>query len=251
MTGFCETTDVQHALQETDTKFGSGALGTDVVEPAIEAASRWFANATNGYWYDSTAAAGDLIDSSAASATAVRLDVPSSPHRQDRQVFRSDRGVRYPVTTNGPYARIRLPHPYVESLTALEVRDTAGGIEDWTSAGSDKVEGRGEDYYIDTPGQQSYGATYLYIRAASIGSRVDFGGLLTLDYQHGLDYQDTAWDDVRKGIASLAAAEVIDDDSVLTQIPDNARLAGIDTQQDQLMNRASKYLDPHRGVAVR
>ncbi len=247
-TGFCEPDDVRQALQETDL---SGSTNTSIVESAITSVSRWFARATNGHWYDSTVdTANNLRDDSPASASDVRLDVPSSPHRQDRQLFTSETGVRYPVTKNGPYARIPLPHPYVSSVTALKVRGRGGDVEDWVTA-SDKEEGRGEDYYVARKGQQSYGRTYLYIRAASIGPRVDYGGLLTLGYDYGLDWQDEAWDDVKRGIANLAAAEVVDDDSVLAQIPDNARLVGVDTQHQNLIQTANQFLRPYLGGDAR
>ncbi len=138
-TGFCETEDVREALQETDL---SGSTNESIVTSAITAVSRWFSRATNGHWYDSTASSSDLVDATHATASDVRLDVPSSPHRQDRQLFQHETGVRYPVTRNGPYAKIQLPHPYVTSVTVLEVRGRGGDVEDWVAA-SDKQEGRG------------------------------------------------------------------------------------------------------------
>lgn len=244
MTGFCETEDVRLALQESSSSFGSGPLSTSIVEDAIEGASDWFARATNGHWYDSTGTASDLIDTGVASATNVRLDVPSSPHRQDRAIMSDQQGKRYPTTIDGPYARVLLPHLHVTELTTLDVRDRGGDVTDWV-ADSNFVSGRGEDYYIQRRGQDSYGRTYLHIRASAIGPRTDFGGILTLDYDYGLDYDSEAWDDVRRGIANLAAADVVDDDDVLTQIPNNGQLVGLDTQHDNLMAAASRRLDPY------
>ena len=240
-TGYCETDDVRQALQETEL---SGPTNSTIVTSAVTAVSRWFARATNTHWYDSNAGTNSLLDTAAASASDVRLDVPSSPHRQDRQLFRETYGIRYPVTKNGPYARVRLPHPYVSSVTKLFVRDRGGDVEDWVAA-SDKEEGRGEDYYVARRGQNSYGRTYLFIRAESIGPRVDYGGLLTLEYDYGLDWQTEEWDDVRRGIANLAAAEVVDDDSVLAQIPDNGQLVGVQTQHQNLIDTADRLLNPH------
>jgi len=246
-TGFCEPEDVRKALQKKGLQH---AYGPEIVASAITPVSRWFARQTNGHWFDSAAGGGDLIDTSAASASDIRLDVPSSPHQQDRQLVHSTDGVRYPVTHNGPYARIRLPHPYVQSVTRLTVRGRGGDVEDWVAA-ADKVDGRGEDYYIARRGQNSYGRTYLYIRASSIGARVDYGGLLTLDYDYGLDWQTEAWDDVRRGVASLTAAEVVDDDSVIAQIPENARLVGVDTEYDNLVSMADRLLGPYLTPEVR
>jgi len=246
-TGFCELEDVRKALQKQDLQH---AYSPEMATSAVTAVSRWFARQTNGHWYDTTASPGDLIDSAPASASDVRLDVPSSPHRQDRQLTHSTDGVRYPVTHNGPYARIPLPHPYVQDVTTLNVRTRGGDVTDWVAA-SDKAEGRGEDYYVARRGQHSYGRTYLYIRASSIGARVDYGGLLTVGYDHGLDWQSGPWEDVRRGIATLAAAEVVDDDSVLAQIPENTRLVGVQTEYDNLLSMADRLLNPYLGAPAR
>lgn len=249
MAAFCEYSDVREALLERSLSGALDETNTDTVETTIESVSDWFARQTNGHWYDSTASAESLIDTSPTTATNVRLDVPSSPHRQDRQLLVGDQGVRYPVTHNGPYARIPLPHPYVQSVTALQVRDRGGDVEDWVAA-ADKAEGRGEDYYVERKGQDSYGRTYLYIRASSIGPRVDFGGLLTLDYELGLDAAESSWQDVRRGIALASAAELVVEDNVVTAIPDNGTLVGADTQRQQLVDDASKKLEPYLGVPV-
>lgn len=246
MAGFCDPDDVRTALQKAQL---GGSVSPEMIEPAIEGASNWFARQTNGHWFDSTAGSdsdstNDFLHTSAESATTVRLGVPSSPHQQDRQLFSDEHGARYPVTHDGPYARIPLAHLYVDAVTKLEVRDLGGGVEDWVAA-SDMVEGRGEDYYIQRKGQNSYGRTYLYIRAASIGPRINFGGLLTLAYDYGLDWQTEQWNDVKRGIANLAAAEAVDDDNVLAQIPDNGQLIGVQTQHENLLQAANRNLDPY------
>jgi len=245
MPAYCAPEDVRQALQKADLDHG---YGPEIVATTIRAVSEWFANRTNGHWYDSTASAGAPVADTAQTAERVRLDVPSSPHRQRGQLGHGTRlgsgDARYPVTTRGPYARLPLPHPYVQSLTALRVRDRSGDVVDWTAA-SDKTEGRGEDYYVERPGQQSYGRTYLFVRAGSIGPRYDYDGLLSLDYEYGLDADAESWDDVRRGVASLTAAEVVDDDSVLAQIPENARLVGVQTEYDNLVSMADRLLGPY------
>jgi len=241
MSGLCEPEDVREVLQERDL---SGPISADLVEPSITGVSRWFRRQTNGHWYDSNGDSSDLVPTTAAAASDVRLDVPSSPHPQDRQLRQTERGVRYPMTAHGRYAKVPLPHPYVDSVTTLEVRQYDGGVEDWVAAG-DKTEGRGEDYYIQRPGQESYGRTCLFVDGRSLGLRTDYRGLLTLAYDYGLDAQDTAWDDVRRGIAALVAADVLDDDGLLTQLPDNARLVGVETEHDNLLSMAARLLEPY------
>jgi hypothetical protein len=171
----------------------------------------------------------------------VRLDVPSSPHAQRDQIHRHERGVRYPVTTDGPYSRLSLPHAFVDSLDALNVRDRSGDVTDWTSD-SEYQEGVGEDYYVREEDLEGRGDSALYIRAAAIGARRDYSGLVVADYQYGLDEQTESWRDVRRGVANLAAAELVVDDDVLTSLPDDGQLVGLDTQADRLLDRAMKYL---------
>lgn len=246
MVGFCERDDVRLALQKRslDSNAGDGPLDPDIVDAAIEGASTWFANATNGHWYDS----GDALSAPASSATAtasdVQLDVPSSPHAQDRRHISDKRGTHYPVTVNGPYAEMRLPHYHVTSLSKLEVRDIGGGTTDWV-AESSKTEGKGDDYYITSRGQSSYGRSYLYLYARGVGARTNFDRLLTLKYDYGLDWASTEWQDVRRGIAALASAQVIDKDDVLTQLPDNGQIVGVQTQYDNLLATSKRYLDPY------
>jgi len=252
MPGFCEPDDVRQALQEKDL---SGNINPTIVETAIEGITSWVRKRATLWVYDSNGADDDLVPTDASSASTVRLDVPSSPHRQDRQLFHGDeRGWRYPVTQAGPYVRIRLPHRYVDALTTLEVRDRGGGVTDWTSD-ADTVEGRGEDYYVQVDrGDGGYGTSHLYLRAASIGPRTDYSDLLTVGYDHGLDAQDGDWQDVRRGVALLSAAQIVTDDDVLSQVPDNARLVGVDTQRsaavDDALAGAVGLLQPYLEVGV-
>lgn len=242
MPAFAEEEHVKAALQKAEL---GGSTDTEYVEPAIHAASDWLARQTNGHWFDSKdIARSNHIDDAARTASDVVCDLPSSPHAQDRRLISPVRNARYPVTVAGRYAEIPLPHLYVSTLNKLEVRDRDGGVTDWV-ADSSFTEGRGEEYYLQTRGQNSYGRTYLYLDARQVGARVNFDRLLTLDYDYGLDYDTTAWDDVLRGVANLAAAELIDEDNVLAQVPDSGQLIGVDTQHQNLINAAEKYLRPY------
>ncbi|MEF8887334.1 MAG: hypothetical protein V5A30_05960 [Haloarculaceae archaeon] len=241
MDGYCEPADVRTALQETSL---SGPTNESIVTDEIVGVSNWLRKQSGRHWYDSGGSTSDLVSTDAETAGTVRLDVPSSPHAQRDQIHRYDRGVRYPVTTDGPYARLSLPHGYVESIDALEVRDRSGDVAHWV-ASSDYQEGRGEDYYVQEEDREGHGRSYLYLRAASIGARRDYSGLVTADYTYGLDYQSEPWDDVQRGVALLTAAQVVVDDDVLAAIPDNGQLIGVDTQAQQLADRGERYLEPY------
>jgi len=237
MSAYCEREDVRKVLQKTTQKFGTNQLGDDIVDAAIESVSDWFKRESQHHFYDSGGGT-TLVETAAATASNLLLDVPSSPHRQDKQLFRTSRGsTKYPQTRAGGYVRVQLPRFDVESIDALEVREVDGEVTDWV-ADADFVEGKGEDYYLQLDEEYGIGRSYLYLNASSIGGRVDFDDLLTVECTYGIDYQDSAWDGVRRGIAALAGAQVITDDDVISQLPDNGSLIGVDTQVDQLVNIA-------------
>lgn len=234
-TGYCEPEDVAGVLQEGDRPF-SGSPSESEAASAITGLTEYLRRKTGHHWYEPSAQT-DLVPSTTRSQSTVRLDVPSSPHRQDRQLFRAEQGVRYPVTHAGPYARIRLPHHDVQSVTTLAVRDRAGGVTDWVAA-SDKVAGRGDDYYVLADSET--GRSHLYIRAASIGPRVDFGDLLTVGYDYGTEITDT----IRTGVAHLAAAALVLDDDVEAAVPDDGQLVAVETKADRHINEAMRRLGP-------
>jgi len=241
MDGYCEPEDVRTALQETSL---SGPTNESIITDDIVAISDWLRKQSGRHWYDSTGADADRVPTGPETATTVRLDVPNSPHAQRDQIHRHNRGVRYPLTSDGPYARLSLPHAFVESIDTLEIRDRSGDVTDWV-ASSDYQEGRGEDYYVQEEDKEGHGRSYLYLRAASIGARRDWEGLVTADYAYGLDYDDEPWDDVQRGVALLTAAQVVVDDDVLAAIPDDGQLIGVDTQAQRLADRGERYLEPY------
>lgn len=242
--GYCERDDVRRALQKSSF---DGAIGQDgdIADDAITGLAQWVRRKTRHHWYDSGGGT-TLVPSGPRTVSNIRLDVPASPHTQDRQVFHHHDGIRYPVTRAGNFARIRLPHHDVESIDTLEVRQRDGSFDDWV-ASSSKASGPGEDYYLETRGDE-FRRSYLYLRAGSIGSRVDFTGLLRLGYSYGTDAQDDEWQTVRRSIAMLAAADVVLDEDVTSMVPDNGQLINVQTKAERYVQRAldrglSTYMD--------
>jgi len=238
--GYCNLDDVRRVLQESEF---SGAFDQDplIVEQAITSQSEATREFTDRHWYDPGAGADAVVATEPLSAVDMRVDVPSSPHPQDRQLFVHERE-RYPVTTDGPYARVRLPHCAVSSLTALRVRDHSGDVTDWVSDDEHEEE-RGEDFYLSTPTDGGKaGRSYLYIRAAALPAVTNYRGLLTLEYDYG---RDAIPDSVRRATAFLAAHELVIDDEEVTSIPDNGQLVNVQTKADQFKDRALTLLDPY------
>lgn len=243
MVGYCEREDVQRALQQSSF---DGAIGQDgeIADDAIEGLTQWVRRTTRHHFYDSGGGT-TLVPSSVRSVSNVYRDVPSSPHAQDRQLFHHE-AHRYPVTTAGPHVRIRLPHYDVQALEVLDVRQTDGSFEDWVAA-SDKLSGPGEDYYLETQDGE-FRPSYLYVRASSIGPRVDYDDLLRLSYTYGTDQQDTSWKTVRRSVAMLAAADLVLDEDVQSAVPDNGQLTAVQTKAERYVQRAldrglSQYMD--------
>jgi len=250
---YCTEQDVREAMQETTAAFDETPLGTANVEAAIAGASRYLTQASNAHWYDSTAADSDLLSNTAATATDISLSIPSSPHPQDGGIVGRTLGRQsdpdYPQRQQGRYSRAKttagrpgLPYRFVETIDALRVASYDGDTEDWAAA-SDKQQGRGEDYWLQVHGGDGYGRSYLYIDAAAIGPRLNLDGVLSVDVTFGLDYQDTAWAEVRRGVGHLAAAELVVDDDVLSAIPDNGSIGSVQTEAEEHLNAAmDRYL---------
>lgn len=256
-TAYATADDVQQALQESDAAFGSNELATANVEAAIHGVSQWFKSRSQAHFYDSTATG--LLDTTTASASNLVLSVPSSPHRQSGQLWSVSENTvsqRYPNPYTGSYCRVQLPRRFVDSIDKLEVRERGGEVTDWV-ASSEFTEGRGEDYYLVTRGADGRGRSHLYIHQSSLGAHISFEDILTVGLSYGLDYQDEPWDDVRRGVAALAAAQLIADDNVLAGLPEGGSALGVDTQVQQLVNQAlgldgdvGGYLSPYLSAPV-
>ncbi|AFH22023.1 hypothetical protein OSG_eHP14_00215 [environmental Halophage eHP-14] len=240
--GYCERQDVLDVLEE-DNLSGAYDQRPEIIDAAITSLTEHIRTETNRHWYET---GGTLTPSSAVSATNMRYDVPSSPHAQDRQLFRAD-AEKYPVSTHGPYVRIRLDHADITTLTSLEVRDAAGDVNDWTTD-SDKVQGRGEDYYTATPTDAGLaGRTALYIHEGSLPAAVDYEGMVTAGYEYGTD---SIPDTVTRMTALLAATQLVTNDEFVSAVPDNGQLANVETKADRWEATAEMLLDNYRTGAV-
>jgi len=239
---YCERQDVLDVLEEASLS-GAYSERPEIVDAAITGLTQDIRAWTNRHWYDPDAASDDLLSDSPVTATEMSEDIPSSPHTQDRQLFRSGDGVRYPLTHAGPYCRIVLAHADVTTLSALQVRDVAGEFEDWTTQPA-KRQGRGEDYYLQTPADGGpSGRTRLYLRAGVLPTLTDYEEALLLDYEYGAD---TVPDSVRRMTAQYAAAELVTNDEFVAAVPDDGQLVNVETKADRWTAAADKTLDNYR-----
>ena len=236
---YCSRGDVLDVLEEADLP-GLYDQQPRIIDAAITSQTEHIRNETNRHWYESDG----RTASAPVTASEQRYDVPSSPHAQATQRYHDDVD-RYPVSTHGRYCKIRLDHADVQSLTALAVRDASGDITDWV-ADSDKIEGRGEDYYLSTPTDGGLaGRTALFIHEASLPVVTDYNGLLTLEYEYGTS---PISDTVRRITALLAASQLVTADEFVTAIPDNGQLVNVETKANRWEDTAETLLDNYRAT---
>jgi hypothetical protein len=242
--GYCERDDVLDVLQEANL---SGALSQDpeIIDAAILAQTEYIRAKTMRHWYDPNAPASSLLPTDTVQASDRRFDVPSSPHAQDRQIYRHDAGTRYPVSTDGPYVRIRLDHAEVDSLGALRIRDSSGDFTDWTSD-PEFVQGRGEDYYLNTPTDAGpAGYSRLYLHEGSLPVLSDYQGAVLADYDYG---RPEVPDSVKRMTAYQAATSLVEEDEFVAALPDDGQLTGVETKADRWSSLAdglmAPYMDP-------
>lgn len=243
---YCERQDVLDVLEEASLS-GAYSQRPEIIDAAITGLTQDIRAWTNRHWYDPSAASDDLRSDSPVTATEMIHDIPSSPHTQDRQLFRSHDGVRYPVTHAGPYCRIVLDHADVVALSALRVRDSAGEYEDWATQAT-KTQGRGEDYHLQTPADGGpSGRTRLYLRAGVLPTLTDYEEALVLDYEYGTD---SVPESVRRMTAQYAAAELVTNDEFVAAVPDDGQLVNVETKTDRWTAAADKTLDNYRTPRV-
>jgi hypothetical protein len=165
------------------------------------------------------------------------------PKEEIRVAFGDTTALEPPRDETVPaYTRITLNRKDVKAVNTLSVVTETGGFEDWV-ANTDYDGGvgnthRGEDYWVRV---NNGGVSELYLdvhamddEIASLANAV----YVTFDYGHeGIPRN------VRRGIACLAGAELVED--AVIEIPQNATVYNIETKADELRGRADSYLSEY------
>lgn len=243
--GYCTAEDVRKALQERGLDGdGQGPLSKPIVDAAIAGQTDWIRRETKRHWYDPNAdsdsdTSNDILPSSPRSITEENGDIPSSPHAGHAQLAVDD-NVRYPVTQGGGYAEIRLGFKDIESVTKLLVREKGRDYTDWV-ADSGIVQGRGEDYYLESDPETDI--TDLYIDTRALAPRQDWTNTVVVDFDYGTS---PIPETIRRAQAALAGADLVMDDDVKTAIPNDGQLIAVETKADRLIKQAMRLLEPYR-----
>lgn len=243
--GYATPEDVRRALQESVRAFDDAELSEEFVLSAIYGQTEWIREKTDRHWFEPDGIEEDdegILPSAPLEYADDELDIPSSPHSDNAQLFRSDiNGVRsrYPQRYAGPYTRVRTFRRDVSDISSLLIRNQGGDYNDWVTDDS-KSEGRGEDYY--THMIDSTGSSYIYLNTRSLPSLSDYGAAVVATYQYG---RDTIPNTVRRAVAFRAGAELLRDDESAVGIPDSGQLVQLDTKADAMESKGNELLEIH------
>lgn len=255
--GYCTVEDVRRVLQDAEFDQALSANSNQVVVDAIASQTEWLQEVTNRHWYESGGVTEDdegLIPSSARTHTEDEQDLPTRPFlTTERRVKRKNIWVSRNRGTDpapeggldirtfrGDYTRITLFRRDITSLTELLVLHDTNGYEDWV-ADSSKTEGKSDDYYLHV--NDSTGLTRLYLDTDSIDEDLsDFGSAVIATYEYGIDGIPTT---VRRGVAFLAASQLVMDDEFRASIPDSGQLVNVETKAQAWQRKAEDLLSIH------
>lgn len=245
-TGYATVEDVRRVLSETVSDFNSGAWGTSnnqAVVDAIASQAEWLREKTNRHWYVPGGISEDghgLVPTDVRSRAGEEQDIPSTPHPQHGTLFQADRG-RYPRRSHGPYARVPLDKHAVDTLTAVEVRDSSGAFEDWTADPS-KTEGEEYALYVE-PGDAS-SPSYLDLHVGALPAMRRYESAVRVSYDYGIEGLSRT---VRRAVAMRAAAQLLaPDDEAALGIPENATLQAVETKVGALERQADELLEDYK-----
>lgn len=274
--GYCTVDDVRRAMQETTANFNAGATGesnNQVVVDAIKGLTEWLQKGTKRHWYESGGISEDdenVISSSAEnrddehslpthggyvlgaytgvsarwtteSGTAFKNETRDADPKEEIRLATGD--VDEDADDDPPaYTRIRLERKDVSAVNTLNVVNENGGYDDWTSTQTGGVgnSNRGDDWWARV---NNRGASELYLDIHSMDDDLPtLNNAVYVDIDFGVDGIPPT---VRRGVAFLAASQLVLDDELRTQIPDQGQLINVETKGQAWERRGLDLLSPH------
>lgn len=272
MTGYCTTEDVRRVFQDASL---SGALADNnrrAVVDAVEGLTEWIDQATLKHWYVPGGISEDnenIVDASAKN----RNDEHSLPSHSAYVVGAYDDNPRQITTTTGTvfssrtgepepkeqirlafgdleddtipaYTRITLERKNVVAVNILNVVNKDGGFDDWVASndysGGVGNSNRGDDWWVRV---NNHGVSELYLDVHAMDD--DLASLSNAVYVD-IDYgQDSLPKTVRRGVAQLAASELVQHDEFRTAIPNDGQLMNLETKAETWERRGLEKLKHH------
>lgn len=254
-TGYCTVTDVRRVFQEVDLTGALAESNNQFVVDTITAVSSTVEKATKRHWYDSGGVDGDdrnVIPADPQSRDD-EFDLPSQGavafgaadadrrSRESRTVFStgpSGPGIKESIRigagnlddeTVPTYARITLARKDVSSLDRLLVINADGAYDDWV-ASSDYDTGvglpnRGADAWVRL---NNGGVSELNIDVHALDNGIpSLARAIYVTVSYG---KDEVPQRIRRGVAFLAAADLVLNDEFVTAIPDDGQLTSLETK---------------------
>ena len=281
--GYCTVDDVRRVLQEVELSGALAEADNRTVTDAIKSQSHRIERATLRHWYVPGGVDGDsqAVVATEPNERDDEHDIPThagfvhgSSERRDRRLrknsdallestsrsrrhrrARRDRkqeirtatgdvnALKRPVDTSVPaYTRITLERKDVTAVTELSVIDETGAYEDWTEERTGGVgnDHRGDDWWVRI---NNRGIAELYLNVHSMDDDIaSFANAVYVDIEYGRDELPT---DIRRGVAQLVASELVLDDELVTTVPNEGQLIGVETKAERWARQGREKLAPH------
>lgn len=274
--GFCTVDDVRRVFQDKNLTGALSANTNQIVVDAITGQSDWIERASKKFWYDSGGISEDT-QGVVASSAETRDDEHSLPTHGGyvdgayggHDAYTTTTGTVFDSSpTDAPdpkeqiraatgdldddstptYTRIRLERKDVSSVNSLHIANADGGFDDWVASndydgGVGFASHAGDDFYVR---ENSGGVSDLYIDIRSLDDDIfTLSNAVLIDIDYG---EDGIPQGVRRGVALIAAAELVTDDEFVAAIPDDGQLTDVETKAERWdsagREKLSPYLDP-------
>lgn len=274
--GYCTVDDVRRAMVATTDKFDGTPWGdnnSQVVLDAITGLTEWLQKGTKRHWYESAGLSED--DEGIVAGSVESRDDEHSLPTHGGYVFGSYTGVSARWTTESgtafknetrdadpkeqirlstgdvdedadddppAYTRIRLERKDVSAVNTLNVVNESGGYDDWTSTKTGGVgnSSRGDDWWVRV---NNRGVSELYLDIHSMDDDLPtLNNAVYVDIDFGADGIPQS---VRRGVAFLAASQLVLEDDLKTRIPDQGQFTNVETKGQVWERRGLDLLSPH------
>ncbi|SEW10329.1 hypothetical protein [Natrinema salifodinae] len=240
-TGYCTVEDVRRVMQESDLSAALASENNKIVVDAIDSISTTVEKATKCHWYAESAPSEDDHGL-----------VPTGPKTRDDEESIPTGGAHLvgepatPKTWQGSYTRLELARRDAESISELLVR-TPDGYVDWTIEyeGGLWPDALGADYYLRI---NNGGVSHLYLDSENLLNEDDeplldsFSNAVYVSFSYG---HPELPQNVRRGVALLAASELVIDDEFVTSIPDNGQFVSLETKSERWGRQGIQKLEPY------
>jgi len=272
--GYCTVGDVRRVMQENTEKFDGefGTSGKPIVVDAIKGLTQWVGKYTKRHWYVSGGVSGDA-EGIASTSALQRDDEHSLPTRgayvpgayggnSDRVTVNT--GTVFDDRSDGPdpkeeirlstgdlseetvpaYTRIEMDRKDVSAVNELSIVSDDGSYTDWV-ASSDYDGGvgnsfRGDDYWIRV---NNGGVTQLYIDVHALDDEITtLNNAVYVDIGFGKGELPGG---VRRGVAMLAASELIIDDEFVSMVTDSGQLTNVESKASRWERLGVEKLSHH------